>query len=1062
MGSSDEGNKRLHANGTEHEATRAADATQERLREQTEQADHEQADHEQADHEEAEQAVLVEQVAPEAQVAPDAATPVTSVDPVESDAPASSTVPEAMQASRVADDPPFYIVGIGASAGGLEALEAFFDNMPLSDEFAFVIIQHLSPDYKSLMPELLNRHTRFTIHQAEEGMRVQPGCIYLNQPKKNLIIFNDTLFFAPQEQGLNLPIDIFLRALAEDRGEKAIGVILSGTGTDGTRGIRAIKEAGGMVMVQDEESAQFDGMPRSALSTGIVDYVLAPERMPEELKSFIAGHYSLAKRGDAHDGPPPEDALAKILAMIRTKTGIDFSFYKPNTIVRRIERRMGINQIETAEQYIRFMESSPNEAHTLFKEILIGVTKFFREPDAFETIKTKVLPEIFKHKKPNDAVRVWVAGCSTGEEAYSLAIVFSEYCEEHNLLNDIKIFSTDIDRDALDFASYGIYPESIVADISMQRLGRYFLKKGDSYQVKPAIREKVIFAYHNILKDPPFARTDLISCRNLLIYLQPPLQKRVLSNFQFSLNPDGFLFLGSSETVGDLSSYFKSVDIKWKILRNQGGRSRMNVETALAGADLAVRRYDQRKPAITSHTGRQSVSESLLEQAISRCLPPAVLVDSSRSVVHIFGEVSEYLRLPTGRMNTDVTKMAVKDIGIPLATGLQQTMRSGEDVTYRNIRASLGSRVTNLDMTIRHINVQDEDYYMILLDERPEEKYDESEAEDYSIQAHVQKRINDLEQELQFSKENLQATIEEVETSNEELQATNEELLASNEELQSTNEELQSVNEELLTVNAEYQKKITELTELNDDMDNLMASTEIGTIFFDSDLCVRKFTQPATKIFHLIKSDLGRPITHISHNLEYGEFQEDVERVLRESAPREFEAQNKEGEWFLVRIMPYRTGGKEISGVVVSFVDITARKAYQEQLFQQSEMLHQVVETSPAATLMVDKDGAIRFVNKELVSLFGRSREELTSLQLDDPALGLTDLEGEPLSTEETPLGRIRQTREPLAKYILAVQPDGRDTVVVNVSGNPLKGQDGEFEGAVFKFETLAWKHADA
>lgn len=978
--------------------------------------------------------------------------------PQDTDNRADMSLPAESQtvASKPDTDKPFSIVGIGASAGGLEALESFFDNMPLSEDCSFVIIQHLSPDYKSLMPELLERHTQFTILQAEEGMRVQPGHIYLNHPRKNLIIFNGTLFFAPKEQGLNLPIDIFLRSLAEDQAEQAVGIILSGTGTDGTRGIRAIKEAGGMVMVQDEESAQFDGMPRSAVGTGIVDYVLTPERMPEELKNFIAGRYSLARRS-GEQALGSEDSVAKMLGMIRTKTGIDFSFYKPNTIIRRIERRMGINQIETAEEYIRFMEENPNEVQTLFREILIGVTKFFREPEAFELLRQKVLPEIFRDRPANEPVRVWTAGCSTGEEAYSLAIILDEYCEENGLRHDVKVFSTDIDKDALDFASYGVYPESIVADISMERLARYFTKKGDSYQVKSRIRERVIFAYHNILKDPPFARTDLISCRNLLIYLQIPLQKRVLNNFKFSLNPNGFLFLGSSETVGDSSSFFRSVDVKWRILQNLGGQARMDAAKNMANAHEAMRRIDHPRPPIGAPTHKNhKVVDSMLEEVIATCLPPAVLVDENRQVLHIFGDVSKVLHLPKGRMNTDIAQMAVKDLSIPLATGLQRAMKNLEEVIYRNIGVQ-GRNGENsvFHMTIRPVSGHEPRFIVLFEEGGAVESEQEEQAVEYDLEEHARKRIQDLEQELQYTKENLQATVEEVETSNEELQATNEELLAANEELQSTNEELQSVNEELLTVNAEYQKKITELTELNDDMDNLMASTGIGTLFVDADIRVRKYTQPAGKVFHLIKSDIGRPIVHISNELDYDEFHEDVQSVLRTAQKKEAEVRSKEGAWYLVRIMPYRTGSKEITGVVVSFIDITDRYQAQRQVLNHHDELLKVLESSPAATIMVGKDGAIRFVNEEAIRLIGLDRDELASLDIFDAKLRMTDVDGQPLPSAKNPFEVIRGSKEPLGKHIVALHPD-ESTVVVNVSGKPLIGQRGRFEGAVFKFEQLA------
>ncbi len=950
---------------------------------------------------------------------------------------------------------PFHIVGIGASAGGLEAIEAFFDSMPPSDEFAFVIIQHLSPDYKSLMPELLHRHTKMPIRQAEEGLLVEPGTIYLNQPKKNLTIFHGKLFFAQQEEGLNLPIDIFFRSLAEDQGEQAVGVILSGTGTDGTRGIRAIKVAGGMVMVQDEESAQFDGMPKSATSTGIVDYVLPPSKMPGELMQFVKGRFSL-ERNYHESGLSSDDAMAKMLGLVRSKTGIDFSLYKPNTIVRRIERRMGINQVSSADEYLRILQDSPLELQTLFREILIGVTKFFRDPDAFETLKNKVLPEIFNAKSHSEPVRVWVAGCSTGEEAYSLAIVFSEYLEEHNLTNDIKIFSTDIDKDALDFASYGIYPESIVADTSMERLGKYFLKKGDSYQVKPSIREKVIFAYHNIMKDPPFARTDLVSCRNLLIYLQPALQKRVLANFQFSLVKDGYLFLGSSESVGDFSSYFSTVDVKWKLYRNRGGLQRMEMPSPLVATDLSTRRLDDRRALSMQAARGQRTMEKLFEQVISESMPPSVLVNEDKQMLHIFGDVTQFLTLPTGRMNTDITQMARNDLAIPLATGLQRTSRRNDEVLYQNISMGSADRSSYIDLRIRPFTVSEQGYFLVSFEPAQSVVPAPDTGESFDMQTHVQKRIDDLEQELQYTKESLQATVEEVETSNEELQATNEELLASNEELQSTNEELQSVNEELLTVNAEYQKKISELTELNDDMDNLMASTDIGTIFFDAELAVRKFTTPVTRFFHLIKTDVGRPLTHISHNLVYDEFHEDVRQVIRSHNWKEREVQTKDGVWVLIRIMPYRSGANTVEGVVVSFVDVTERKAAELERELDRSRLLEVLEGSPAAIVVVNSDGVVTYANREVEEVLCMPKDDVMGKVFATPDMPFHSLEGAPLPPTEGPVGLVQAQNAPLPKLVFAVHSLEGGKVFVNCSGKPTLDAQGGYGGAVFKLEAMA------
>ncbi|MFO8042233.1 MAG: chemotaxis protein CheB, partial [Alkalispirochaeta sp.] len=797
------------------------------------------------------------------------------------------------------DSNEFRIVAIGASAGGLEALESFFDHMPATTDFAFVVIQHLSPDYKSLMGELLAKHTTMQIAQAEDGLQLRPGVIHLIPRKKNMTVYQGTLFLTEQEHGLNLPIDIFMQSLAEDAGERGVGVVLSGTGSDGTRGLRAIKEAGGLVIVQDEEDAKFNGMPRSAISTGIVDFILPAAQIPEELQSFVSGKVRLVDQ-ESSDSAGATNSITKIFILIKRKTGVDLSFYKENTILRRLERRMGINQIHDVQRYIQFLEESPNETTTLFKEILIGVTRFFRDRPAFETLAEEVIPAIFEGKERHEQIRVWVAGCSTGEEAYSIAILLSEYAELHFLHNEIKIFATDIDKDAIEFASYGNYPESIAADASPERLTKYFVRKGESYQIVPSIREKVIFAYHNIFKDPPFRRIDLISCRNLLIYLQPVLQKKVLSNFHFSLNEEGYLFLGSSETVGDLTTYFRTIDTKWKLFAYKGSSAAPKIELNTPDTPEGWRERLEATQATQATVGHTHAShrkpsrntEPMYEELIEHYLPPTVVVDENRQVVHTFGDLATYLQIPTGKMDLDVMKMARPSVNIPLGTALQTAIRENQFVAYDDISVPHGDTDhVVIRLAVRPLrSAYNARFFAIVFDKQdhPDRSADLP-VQRFDVEDSVRRRISDLENELQHTKENLQATIEELETSNEELQATNEELLSSNEELQSTNEELQSVNEELITVNSEYQKKIDELSELNDDMNNLLSGTAIGTIFLDGNLTIRKFTPPAARQINIIKTDVGRPFADLSHNLRYDRLLEDIAQVHSSERPSELE-----------------------------------------------------------------------------------------------------------------------------------------------------------------------------
>jgi two-component system CheB/CheR fusion protein len=966
--------------------------------------------------------------------------------------------------SAATDD--FRIVGVGASAGGLEALEAFFGNMPATDDFAFVVIQHLSPDYKSLMGELLAKHTSMRIVEAEDGVRVEAGSVYLIPRKKNMTVYQRTLFLTEQEHGLNLPIDIFFRSLAEDAGERAVGVILSGTGSDGTRGARAIKELGGLVIVQDEDDAKFDGMPRSAISTGLIDFILPAADIPAELQNFVTGHVTISE-ADGSTASADSSALTRIYMLVKRRTGVDLSYYKESTITRRIERRMGINQVRDIHRYIEYLEQYPAEVSTLFKEILIGVTRFFRDPDAFDTIVGNVIPEIFHGKQPGEPVRVWVAGCSTGEEAYSIAILLAEYAEQHYLRNDIKIFATDIDKDAIEFASHGLYPESIAADISGERLARFFVKKNEKYQISPTIREMVIFAYHNIFKDPPFRRIDLISCRNLLIYLQSVLQKKILTNFHFSMNATGFMFLGSSETIGDLSRYFRTIDTKWKVFSYKGDHKPQQLR--ISGADTDWReRLEMAEP-----TGGPRVAqlpsrpvEPLYERLLADYVPPCAIVDDNRQLVHTFGDLGAYLRIPSGRMELDIIKMAKEEISIPLSTALQSAIRERTTVSYNDIAVTdTGGNSHAITLTVRTIVNHEAPRFAVLFEQESEragsDATDPPAPRNFDLEESVRRRISDLEGELKYTKENLQATIEELETSNEELQATNEELLSSNEELQSTNEELQSVNEELITVNSEYQKKIEELSELTDDMDNLLSGTAIGTVFLDGDLTIRKYTPPVTTQINIIKTDIGRPFSDLSHNLHYDSLVDDITAVRESRKPSEAEAQNKDGHWFLVKIMPYFTEHDSTEGIVISLVDITERKLAEEALLRQHELLMRVLDNNPSAITIIDHRGRYIYANRLGEELLQLSRDALSGVEHDDPRFGVTDAHDAPLPADELPFSVIQRTRSAVEHVDLRINLGfGDERRAIRVNANPIYDENTEIVGAVLSMRDISEESA--
>lgn len=884
-----------------------------------------------------------------------------------------------------------FIVGIGASAGGLDALEKFFKNMPLENDMSFIVVQHLSPDYKSLMGELLAKFTDMPIKKVEDGMSVEGGCIYLIPPKKNMTIIEKTLYLSDidQSRGLNLPIDIFFRSLAEDQGETAIGIVLSGTGSDGTNGIRAIKESGGMIMAQDEFSAQFDGMPKSAIFTGLVDYVLPAEEMGIKLIEYISRRSKFVVDKSEIFENKSDDAINKIFTLMRNIIGLDLTHYKQSTVLRRIERRMSIHQIQNLESYYIFLRQSKNEVKTLCGEVLIGVTKFFRDTEAFEIILDKVIPEIFNNKQENELIRVWVAGCSTGEEAYSIAILIQEYITKSGRKNEVKIFATDFDKDAIEFAGAGMYPASIAADVSSEILKKYFVYHGEYYMVSRQIREMLIFASHNLIQDPPFNKMDLISCRNLMIYFQPVLQKKVLSYFHYSLNSNGILFLGSSETTGEMSMHFAPIDNKWKIYRHKGeGRivaDSLDILQNGLGTESKLHRF-----TTSFRVGNSTkVLEQLYKVLIKNYIDPSIVIDENYDIILICGGANRYLKVPEGHPSLNIMNMLPKETAIPLAAALRKAFKDNKEIRFQSYGTKDKKESESFDVVVSLIPKEliQQRIAVIVFKEIKEAKIEVNEIYNLEIDNNASERIKVIEQELQYTRENLQATIEELETSNEELQATNEELLSSNEELQSTNEELQSVNEELITVNSEYQMKIVELTELNNDMDNLLSSTHIGTVFLDRDLNIRKFTPAVTKVINLMEQDIGRPISHISHNLVGADLVENSKHVLQTLIPVEKEVQRLDGEVFLKGIHPYRTRDNMIKGIVITFVNITEIKKATDEILK----LSYAVEQSPAMILITDLKGNIQYANKKFFEQCGYRREEVIGNNARILRSGVTD-----------------------------------------------------------------------
>ena len=843
------------------------------------------------------------------------------------------------------------IVAIGASAGGLEALQEFFKNMPLNTGLAFVVIQHLSPDYKSLMDELLARYTQIPIKIITDGMLIEPDHIYLIPPRKNLYIFHKKLFLEDQniKRGLNLPVDIFFRSLATEMGKNAIGVILSGTGRDGTLGTRAIKEAGGIIIVQDETTAKFDGMPRSSAATGLVDFILPPAKMPDAIVNYIK--HPFVSKDKALDNILSKniDTLSKIIMILRDYSGIDFSYYKENTITRRLERRVSINRFDSLDKYLIFLSESDQEKETLFRELLIGVTRFFRDADAFESLKQNVI-EKYTDKR---TLRIWSVACSTGEEVYSVAFLISDFLDKNNISCEVKIFATDIDKHSLEIASQGFYPDNIVADIDPYYLKKYFVRRDNGYQVHEQIRKMIVFANHNLLKDPPFSKIDLIICRNLFIYLKPDVQQRLLSIFYYSLSPSGTLFMGSSETIGEMSEAFHPIDNKNKIYS-----CNLEYKPPII-KDLPIhshRGQDYENNLFARRKGNEILKgDKLMEVLLGDFLPPSVIIDQNDFIIQIINNVYDFVKLRPGKFSQNIYDNLPNELGLFVSTQLRRLKRENNKSITEVVAGLKNYEDKKIQITTSKIELEKTTLFLIsfkYLEETTKDKTRRSKSTDKTIELDKQiiSRVNELEKELQFTKENLQATVEELETSNEELQSSNEELIASNEELQSTNEELQSVNEELYTVNSEYQNKIEELSKLNNDINNLLRNTEVGALYLDRNLCIRKITPLVSKITNIMSSDIGRPINHITVLPNYPEIYKDLQNVVDNLQPIIREVYlPQENQWYLVKLRPYRTDFNAVDGFLITFVDITKQIEERNRVREVNSRLESVLQLGNVA-----------------------------------------------------------------------------------------------------------------
>jgi two-component system CheB/CheR fusion protein len=906
--------------------------------------------------------------------------------------------------ARVQTLQPFPIVGVGASAGGLAAFEAFFSGMPADCDsgMAFVLVQHLAPDHESLLVDLVKRYTRMAVFEVEDGMQILPNCTYIIPPNRDMALLNGSLQLLDPiaVRGQRLSIDFFFRSLARDQRERAICVILSGSGSDGTQGLRAIKAEGGMAMAQNPASADYDSMPSSAIATGLVDYTLPPAEMPVRLIAYARRAMGTKRVRAGTSSPKVEDVHQKILVLLRAHTGHDFSYYKQNTVSRRVERRMAVQQIEQAEEYLRFLRETPAELDALFHDLLIGVTNFFRDAEAFEALQRQVV-QLLSAKPAGSLIRVWTTGCSTGEEAYSLAILFREQMEAMKQSFKLQVFATDIDSRAIDAARAGSYPSSIASDVSPERLARFFSQDGGCYRINKAVRDTLIFSEHDLIRDPPFSRLDLISCRNLLIYLGPELQRKLIPLFHYGLNPDGVLFLGSSETVGDFVELFAAIDRKAKLYR------RLDTQ----GADRPVLgkflpRASEPRSVVSPGQLQRRESELPLRELTERALlaraPVGALVNERGDLLYVHGYTGKFLQPAPGEAGLNIARMAREGLAHELTSALQRAAAGNQLVSCTGLRVKTDGAISTINLTVDPISAgaataSDVRLFLVAFEETM--SVDEAQASPTAAESTqpetasvMENRILVLTQELRAKDEHLRSTQEQMQTANEELRSSNEELQSTNEELQSTNEELetskeelQSVNEELATVNSELQTKVTDLSRANNDMNNLLAGTGVGTIFVDHGLCVQRFTPAATLLVNLIRSDVGRPLGHIVSNLiGYDRLVSDVQTVLETLAPKEIEVKTRADAWYLLRIRPYRTLENVIEGAVITFTEITEQKRAQAALLEHEALrrMAAVMRDASDAITVQDLDGRILAWNRCAEALYGWSEAEALTMNI--------------------------------------------------------------------------------
>jgi len=885
-----------------------------------------------------------------------------------------------------------HLIVLGASAGGIVALEQFFKHLHRKANMVFVLITHLQPHQKSVLPEIINRIVDLEVTEVQENTQLKPNHIFIIPPGKFMALDNDHFTLSERSHdGPPHPINFFLESIAKKRAKNTIATILSGTGTDGSKGIKKIKEAGGIVIAQDPDSAQFRDMPENAIKTGFVDHVLLTAEIPDFIINYIDGDHPLVTTLDQRIDIDGEKVLTKILTVLKNKTGHDFSSYKRNTIIRRLERRINVNRIDGLNEYYNYIRENPEETANLFKELLIGVTSFFRDPESFDSLRNRVLPDLISENR-NKEIRIWVPGAASGEEAYSLAILLEDFKYQSDINFKTQIFATDINASAVDRARHGLYPRYIADDMEKETLKHYFEAEGDQYRIKRDIRESVIFAEHNLIKNPPFTRMNLISCRNLLIYLNADLQNKLLPLFHYSLLSGGYLFLGNSESVGKYNDLFDSIDNRWKIFRKKEKvYNGPGVEFPLESPLEEIADVDNRNVKKDKESTLPRIADKILLDEFS---PPSVIIDKKGKILHVHGRTGSFLELAPGKADYNIYEMARTGLKNHLPASIRKATYDGGQVVRENLQINTNGEISIIDLIIRPIEKKksDQDLLMVIFKEKEKRSTEQSEQERPDGEKEEDNR--NLEKELSDTKEDLQTTIEQLEASNEELksmneeyQSANEELKSANEELETSREELHSLNEELNTVNHELQNKIEAISEAHKETQSFLNSLDVPTVFLDNEMRVKRFTSQVTDIIHLIRTDIGRPLGDITSEIPNEELLADATRVRDTMRADEKDVRTKSGDWYLRRIIPYRTAQDRIDGVVISFIDINKIKNSEHRLdvaIEELENIRLIIRSLPEGIILLNEDFEIDLVNRSFYQMFHKQPEELKGKEIGE------------------------------------------------------------------------------